>query len=109
MGGHKEDPLSPVLGEEGPGDGGSLPSGAADSGVGENQCNYSSGGPGDHGPADGGVTQSPVSHLQLPFFALRQTSRHITHTALLCTSTQRLDEAHCENAWGRKGARRRRR
>ncbi len=53
MGGHKEDPLSPILGEEGPGDGGSFPSRAANGGVGENQCNHSSGGPGDHGRLDG--------------------------------------------------------
>lgn len=56
MGGHKEDPLPSILGEEGPGDGGRLSSGAADGGVGENQRHHSPGGPGDHGPADRGVT-----------------------------------------------------
>lgn len=97
MGGHQEDPLPTSLGEEGPGDSGGLSSGAADGGVGEDQRHHPSGGPGDHGPADGGVTQIPASHPQPPFFpsALRQTSRHTTHTALLCTSTQRPDEAHC--------------
>lgn len=35
--------------------------------------------------------------------ALRQTRRHTTHTAPLCTSTQRLDEACCENVRGREG------
>ncbi len=70
MGGHKEDPLSPILGEEGPGDGGSFPSRAANGGVGENQCNHSSGGPGDHGPADGGVTSSLLPHRQHLFLLL---------------------------------------
>lgn len=66
VGGHPEEPLSPVLGEEGPGDGGSLPSGAADGGVGEDQRHHSSGGPGDHGPADGGVS-APGLHFLFPF------------------------------------------
>lgn len=65
MGGHKEDPFPPFLGEEGPGDRGGVPSGAADSGVGEDQCHHSSGGPGDHGPSDGGVTEIPKTHPQL--------------------------------------------
>lgn len=66
MGGHQEEPLSPILGEEGPGDGGSLPSGAANGGVGEKQCNYSFGGSGDHGPADRGVSGSGL-HLLSTF------------------------------------------
>lgn len=63
MGGHPEEPLSPILGEEGPGDGGSLPSGAADGGVGEDQRHHSSGGSGDHGPADGGVSACSLHFL----------------------------------------------
>lgn len=98
MGGHKEDPLPSVLGEEGPGDGGSLPSGVTDRGVGENQRHHSSGGPGDHGPADGGVTHIATSCRQLPSFPMpsdKQADTHHTHThtALLCTSTQSPDGA----------------
>lgn len=67
MGGHQEEPLSPILGEEGPGDGGSLPSGAANGGVGEKQCHHSFGGSGDHGPADRGVSSSGL-HLLSTFW-----------------------------------------
>lgn len=67
VGGHQEEPLAPILGEEGPGDGGSLPSGAANGGVGEEQCHYSFGGSGDHGPADRGVSGSGL-HLLSTFW-----------------------------------------
>lgn len=68
VGGHQEEPLSPILGEEGPGDGGSLPSGAANGGVGEKQCHHSFGGSGDHGPADRGVSGSGL-HLLSTFWS----------------------------------------
>lgn len=73
VGGHQEDPLSPILGEEGPGDGGCLPSRVTDSRVGESQCHHSSGGPGDHGPTDGGVTTfwPPTSCFGFFLFSLK--------------------------------------
>lgn len=66
MGGHQEEPLSPILGEERPGDGGGVPAGAADGGVGEEQRHHSFGGSGDHGPADGGVS-APRHHFLFAF------------------------------------------
>lgn len=65
MGGHQEEPLSPILGEEGPGDSGSLPSGAADGGMGEKQRHHTFGGSGDHGSADRGVSCSGLHFLSV--------------------------------------------
>lgn len=65
MGGHPEEPLPPLLGEEGPGAGGSLPPGAAGGGVGEDQRHHSSGGSGDHGPADGGVSSAMMMTMKM--------------------------------------------
>lgn len=71
MGRHQEDPLPSVLGEEGPGDSGGVPSGDADGGVGEDQRHHPSGRPGDHGPADRGVIQDalPQHTHHTPFFS----------------------------------------
>lgn len=68
MGGHQEEPLSPILGEEGPGDSGSLPSGTADGGMGEKQRHHSFGGSGDHGSADRGVSCSGLHFLSVFWF-----------------------------------------
>lgn len=85
MGGHKEDPLPSILGEEGPGDSGCLPSGVTDRGVGENQRHHSSGGPGNHGPADRGVTHIATSHRQLPSFPMPSDKQADTPHTLPCS------------------------